>query len=159
MNQITIHLRTTELKDLDSFFAFQLDESARHMAAFTSKETTNRAAFMEKYTKLLHEPSINMQTILLGNTIVGSISKFEMEGDAEITYWVDPNNWGKGIATSALQQFLILEKMRPLFGRAAFDNTGSQKVLQNNGFIKIGEDKGFANARNAEVAEIIYRLD
>jgi hypothetical protein len=31
-------------------------------------------------------------------------------------------------------------------------------VLAKNGFIKIGTDKGFANARQAEIEEYIYKL-
>ena len=88
----------------------------------------------------------------------GSISKFEMEGDAEITYWIDRNFWGKAIATTALKNFLTIEKTRPIFGRVAFDNIGSQKVLEKCGFVKIGTDKGFANARQTEIGEFIYRL-
>ena len=41
----------------------------------------------------------------MNNEIVGSISKFVMEGDNEITYWIDKKYWGKGIATTALQNF------------------------------------------------------
>jgi RimJ/RimL family protein N-acetyltransferase len=58
-----------------------------------------------------------------------------------------------------LKNFLNLETARPLFGRVAFDNLGSQKVLENCGFVKIGTDRGFANARQAEIEEFIYRLD
>ena len=99
-----------------------------------------------------------MQTILVDEIIVGSIAKFEMEGDAGITYWIDKNYWGKGIATTALKNLLTIENTRPIFGRVAFDNLGSQKVLEKCGFVKIGEDKGFANARQAEIEEFIYKL-
>jgi RimJ/RimL family protein N-acetyltransferase len=99
-----------------------------------------------------------MQTILVDETIVGSIAKFEMEGDAEITYWIDTNYWGNGIATTALKNFLTQEHMRPVFGRVAFDNLASQKVLEKCGFLKIGTDRGFANARQAEIEEFIYKL-
>jgi ribosomal-protein-alanine N-acetyltransferase len=57
-----------------------------------------------------------------------------------------------------LQAFLKIEKARPLFGRVAFDNYGSQKVLDKCGFVKIGTDKGFANARQTEIEEFIYKL-
>ena len=101
---------------------------------------------------------MNNQTIILDNTIVGSIAKFVMEGKTEITYWIDRKFWGQGIATTALEVFLKIELTRPMFGRVAFDNFGSQKVLEKCGFIKIGTDKGFANARQKEVEEFIYKL-
>jgi RimJ/RimL family protein N-acetyltransferase len=90
---------------------------------------------------------------------VGSIASFEMEGNTEITYWIDRNYWGKGITTLALRHFLTIEKARPIFGRVAFDNFGSQRVLEKCGFVKIGTDKGFANARQAEIEEFIYKLN
>ena len=68
------------------------------------------------------------------------------------------NFGGQGIATTALRNFLEIEKTRPIYGRVAFDNYGSQKVLENCGFVKIGMDKGFANARQAEIEEYIYKL-
>lgn len=153
-----VKLRQTENADLAFFFQFQLDKEAIYLAAFTPKNPTNKAAYLEKYTKHLNDPTINMQTILVDETIAGSIAKFMMEGDTEITYWLDRKFWGKGIATTALKNFLTIEITRPMFGRVAFDNIGSQKVLEKCGFIKIGTDKGFANARQTEIVEFIYRL-
>ncbi len=153
-----IKLRQTEVADLESFFWFQLDKEASYLAAFTPKYPTDKTAYLEKYTKLLNDTTVNMQTIFVDEIIAGSISKFEMEGEAEITYWIDRNFWGQGITTTALKQFLNIETMRPIFGRVAFDNFSSQKVLEKCGFVKIGTDKGFANARQTEIEEFIYKL-
>ena len=153
-----IILRKTEIADLEFFFLFQLDNEANYLAAFTSKDPTDKAAYLQKYSKFLNDPTINMQTIIVGNTIAGSIAKFEREGDAELTYWIDKKFWGKGVATKALKELLKNEKARPIFGRVAFDNFGSQKVLEKCNFVKIGTDKGFANARQAEIEEFIYKL-
>ena len=151
-------LKQTKTADLEHFFLFQLDQEANFLAAFTAKDPTNKTAYFEKYTKHLSDPTINMQTIFADETVVGSIAKFEVEGEAGITYWIDKNFWGKGIATAALKEFLTLENKRPLFGHVAFDNVGSRKVLEKCGFVKIGTDTGFANARQAEIEEFIYRL-
>ena len=153
-----IKLRRTEVADLDTLFQFQCDEEAGYLAAFMPKDPTDKAAYLNKYIKLLDDPTVNNQTITLENTIVGSIAKFVMEGNAEITYWIDKSFWGQGVATKALKYFLAIETARPLFGRVAFDNFGSQKVLEKCGFIKIGSDKGFANARQTEIEEFIYKL-
>lgn len=157
-HKLGIKLKQTKAADLERFFEFQLDEEAGYLAAFTPKDPTNKIAYLEKYTKLLNETTVNMQTIFADEVIIGSISKFEMEGKAEITYWIDKDFWGQGIATMALKQFLTLETMRPIFGRVAFDNVGSQKVLEKCDFAKIGIDKGFANARQTEIEEFIYKL-
>lgn len=154
-----VRLRPSVVADLEHFFTFQLDDEANYLAAFTSKDPNDRQAYLEKYTKLLNEPTVNQQTILVGEDIAGSIAKFEIEGKAEITYWIDKKFWGKGIATAALKEFLLTEPARPVLGRVAFDNYGSQKVLEKCGFIKIGTDKGFANARQAEIEECIYKLE
>ena len=122
------------------------------------REPLDEAAYVAKYTRFLQDPTIRMQTILVAETIVGSLAKFEIEGDAELTYWVDRSFWGKGIATTALTNFLTLEPTRPLFGRVAFDNIGSQRVLEKCGFVRIGTAKGFASARQTEIEERIYKL-
>jgi RimJ/RimL family protein N-acetyltransferase len=158
-NNPDILLRPTRVSDLEKLFIFQLDEEANHLAAFTSKDPTDKVAYIDKYTKLVNDPTINNQTILMDNDIVGSIAKFEIDGDAEITYWIDKKFWGKGVATAALKKLLTIEKTRPIFGRVAFDNFGSQRVLEKAGFKKVGTDKGFANARQAETEEFIYKLD
>lgn len=158
MTNNNITLTKTEKDDLNTFFQFQLDKEARYLAAFTSKDPNDQTAYIEKHLKFLTDPTINMQTIRVDNEIAGSIAKFVMENDAEITYWIDRKFWGQSIATKALKAFLINETTRPVFGRVAFDNLGSQKVLEKNGFVKIGSDKGFANARQTEIEEYIYKL-
>ncbi len=158
MQNKQLKLRKSKESDLEFFFQFQLDKEANYLAAFTAKDPSDKEAYFKKYTKHLNDPTINMQTILVDETIVGSIAKFEMQGNTEITYWIDKNFWGKGIATTALKNFLTIENTRPVFGRVAFDNLGSQKVLKKCGFIKIDTDKGFANARQTEIEEFIYKL-
>ncbi|MGV8138600.1 MAG: GNAT family N-acetyltransferase [Mangrovibacterium sp.] len=158
MSDSEIILRKTGISDLEFFFVFQLDREANYLAAFTPKDPADKTAYLEKYTNLLNIRTVNMQTIMVDKIIAGSISKFEMEGEAEITYWIDKKFWGKGVATTALKKFLSIENSRPIFGRVVFDNFASQKVLEKCGFIKIGKDKGFANARHTEIEEYIYKL-
>ena len=159
MNNSGIKLRKTEVDDLEISFKFQLDKEAMNLAAFTPKDPADKSADLTKYTKLLSDPTVNNQTIIIDNVIVGSIAKFEIDGQAEVTYWIDKYFWGKGIATKALEYLLTIENTRPIIARVAFDNFGSQKVLEKCGFVKIGKDKGFANARQTEIEEFIYKLD
>ena len=76
----------------------------------------------------------------------------------EVTYWLGKEFPGKGLATQALNRMLHLIVDRPIFSRAAMDNIGSIRVLQNCGF-KIGENKDFANGRGEDTEEYILRLD
>lgn len=156
---IDLELRPTTVADLEILFEFQTDKEAGYLAAFMPKDPTDKAAYLSKYTKLLSDPTVNNQTILANNIIVGHVAKFIMHGDTEITYWIDKKFWSRGIATKALQEFLLTESSRPIFGRVAFDNFGSQRVLEKCGFVKIGTDSGFANARQAEIEEFIYKLN
>ncbi len=154
-----ITIRKTIVEDLELFYEFQLNEEARYMAAFSANSYKLKDAYLLKFGKLLMEPTVNMQTIVVDGIVVGTVSKFEMHGNAELTYWIERSRWGQGIASKALKLLLEIEPMRPIYGAVAFDNIGSQKVLEHCGFSKVGTDSGFAEARGQEVAEFIYRLD
>ena len=133
-----VTLRPTAPADLVWFYRFQRDPVATYLAAFTPRVPLDEAAYVAKYAAFLRESTIHMQTILVADTIVGSIAKFELEGNAELTYWLDRAYWGQYIATRALHTFLALEPTRPLRGRVAGDNVGSQRVLEKMGSCKSG---------------------
>lgn len=90
--------------------------------------------------------------------MVGSIGSFVIEGDREVTYWIDRAYWGRGIATRALKLMLDLVPDRPVFGRAASDNLGSLRVLERCGFEIIGTNRDYAAGRDAVIEETIMRL-
>lgn len=155
----TLWLRDVEAADLPLFFAHQLDADANHMAAFTAKDPTDHAAFMAHWSKILADDAIIKKTIVLGDQVVGNIASYVEDGRHEVTYWLDKPYWGQGIATQALALLLREVSIRPLYARAVKDNHASRRVLEKCGFRTIGEDSGFANARNAEVEEWILILD
>jgi ribosomal-protein-alanine N-acetyltransferase len=154
-----ISLTKTTPDELHCLYQIQLDDDANQMAAFTSESGKDFGLYVEKYSKYLDDPNISMWTIRLEQRIVGSVAKFVMAGDAGITYWIDKEFWGQGFATKALMQLLQHETVRPIYGYVAFDNSGSQRVLEKCGFLKVATDRGFAKARQAEIEEFIYRLD
>ena len=156
---MTTTLRKSQIEDLEVFFSNQKDPDAIHLAAFTSKNPNDREAYINKWSRLLKEESVHMQTILLEGVAIGCIVKFVIQGEAEITYALKKEFWGQGIVSRSLQEFLKIENTRPIFGRTAFDNFGSQKVLETNGFNKIGTNVAYANGRGKEIQEFIYRLD
>ena len=96
-----IALRKTEQADLETLFILQLDKKANYLAAFTAIDPTDRLVYFEKWTKLISNPTINMKTVVINDLVKGSVIKFEMEGEAEISYWIDRKYWGQGIATAA----------------------------------------------------------
>ena len=150
-----VRLRPVAAADLEIFFEQQLDLQANIMAAFTSKNVSDRAAFDTKWAKILADPGIAIRTVLAGGQVAGYVLHHSWFGDPEVTYWLGREFWGKGIATQALSNFLGQEKLRPLYGRVAKDNIASRRVMEKCGFVLIGEDKGFSNARGQEVDELI----
>lgn len=154
-----VGLRQVEDADLDRFFIHYQDPVASEMAAFVAKDPSNRGAFDKKWAGIRTNPEITVRTITLDGDIAGHIASFVMEGALEVTYWIDREFWGRGVASEALRQFLDLVAARPLHGRAAKDNLGSIEVLRKCGFELIGEERGFANARGVEIDEVVMRLD
>ena len=70
-----------------------------------------------------------------------------------------PGLLGKGVATSALAEFLEIVAIRPIYARVAFDNHGSRRALEKCGFVVTNSESGFANARGEEIEEFVLTLD
>jgi RimJ/RimL family protein N-acetyltransferase len=153
-----VRLRELIEADLPIFFEQERDPEARYMAAFTSKDPDDYEAFRAHQAKVRSNPDNIRQTILVDEQVAGSIASFLFEGEPTIGYWLGREFWGKGIATQAVKLFLETIPERPLYARVAHGNPASLRVLEKNGFIISGEDKGFANARNAETEEYILIL-
>ena len=154
-----LFLRQVVNDDLPIFFKHQLDQEANHMAAFTAKDPTNQEAFMAHWHRILADKTNIIQTIIFNGQVAGSVSSYEEEGKPEVTYWLGKEYWGRGIATWALQEFLAQKnRIRPIYARVAKDNLGSRRVLEKCGFKRIGESKGFANARGQEIEELLLEL-
>ena len=154
----TVLLREMLHDDLEILFNQQLDPEANWMAAFTSENPADRAAFDEHWRRIMSNPSIMRRTIISNGQVAGYVSKYMNEGRPEVTYWIGREFWGRGIASSALSQFLSIMVERPVFARAAKDNFASYRVLEKCGFAIIGEGSGYANARRADTGEYIMQL-
>ncbi|MFS8097158.1 GNAT family N-acetyltransferase [Lentzea alba] len=153
-----VSLRGLEDADLDTLFEFMRDPESVRMAAFTAEDPDDRAAFDAHMKRIRANPDTINMVILGDGRVVGSIASFVMEGDQEITYWVDRAVWGQGVAGRALALLLEIVAVRPMYARVASDNTGSMRVLTRAGFEKIGTEVAYATARKAEIEETILRL-
>ena len=96
--------------DLPIFFEYQLDKDANYMAAFTSKDPTDREAFNVHWEKIRTAETVVIKTIIYEEKVVGSVLSYEDEGKPEISYWLGKGYWGRGIATQALAEFLSNSK-------------------------------------------------
>jgi RimJ/RimL family protein N-acetyltransferase len=153
-----ILLRKTIPDDLPTLFTYQADDEAAYMAAFVNEKFKDKEAYLAKWNLLLTDETLNIYTIVLDNVIVGSISTWMLGDELQISYGIAKEYWNRGIVTAALQQFLTIMPLRPLYGRIAHDNIGSARVLTKCGFQKIGEDQYYAFARKQEITEIIFLL-
>lgn len=152
-------LKPTSVKDLNQLFINQTDEVYNKMAAFTSENPNDKKAYINKWTKIVNNPEINIQSIFVNQEFVGSVLCFEMMGEINVSYGIERKYWGQGYGKAALELFLKKVNKRPLFGRVAYDNIGSQKVLEHCGFKKKGTEIGFAFARKQDIEEWVYILD
>ncbi|MBI3160750.1 MAG: GNAT family N-acetyltransferase [Chloroflexi bacterium] len=153
-----IILRPVEAADLDIFFENNRDPEAVRMAAFTAKDPDDRAAFDAHWSRILADPGVLIRAIVADGQVAGSVLKYEIAGEPEVSYWLGREFWGRGIASRALALFLEEFTQRPAFGRAAADNLASLRVLEKCGFVRVGEEKGYANARGEEIVEVVMRL-
>jgi RimJ/RimL family protein N-acetyltransferase len=156
---MAITLRTFTDNDLDALFTWESDPRAVQMAAFTRADPSDRSAFDAHYERVRSDAANTLLAIDDDGEFVGTIGSFTLEGEREVTYWIAPARWGRGVASRALRAFLAIESTRPLYGRVARHNAASAKVLARAGFVEIGSDRGFAPGVGAEVVERIFRLD
>ena len=130
------------------------------MAAFTPADPDDRSAFDERWARLRRDRDVTNRVVETEGRAVGLVASFELDGRREVTYWIGRRDWGRGIATRALQEFLTtIETTRPLHARAASDNAASIRVLEKCGFTRVGADRGFAHGRGEETDEVVLRLD
>ncbi|MCX4509820.1 GNAT family N-acetyltransferase [Streptomyces sp. NBC_01619] len=153
-----IVLREVRQPDLDYFFALMQDPESGRMAAFTAEDPGDRARFDAHWERILGTDAVN-RTVLVDGAPAGHAAVYGPPGEREVTYWIDRAHWGRGVATAALRELLVLVAERPLYARAATDNAGSLRVLAKCGFTVTGRDRGFAHARGEETEEFVLRLD
>jgi RimJ/RimL family protein N-acetyltransferase len=156
---MAITLRTLTDADLDALFVWESDPRAVEMAAFTRTDPSDRAAFDAHYERVRANPANTLLAIDDDGEFVGTVSSFTVEGKREVSYWIAPARWGRGLASRALRALLEIEPARPLYGRVADHNAASAKVLARAGFVEVGSEIAFAPGVGAEIVERTYRLD
>ena len=128
-----ITLRPVLPSDLPILFQQQLDPQAVAMSAYPAKD---RGEFMRHWEGILKNKNVTARTIVYKEMVAGHIicwkeGKFEQR----VGYWISNQLWGRGIATSTLQEFLMEVKIRPLFAEVANHNIASKRVLEKSGFV------------------------
>ena len=147
-------LRDVVEDDLPTFFEHQRDEEAISMAVFPAREWD---AFITHWRQNVLGNSANeARTILVDDNVAGYVASWEQDGRRLVAYWVGREYWGRGIARSALDEFLrIHERHRPIHAYVALSNTRSIRVLEKCGFQRAGEPVVHSNG----VAEVLFQFD
>lgn len=126
-----VALRPVDPADLDLFFELQADP----IQVATTVPARDRPAFDAWVADMASDPSREWLSITADGVAVGNILSFELEGVRYVGYRLANDQWGRGIATSALQQYIV-RLPRPLHATVLATNVGSVKVLERAGFVQ-----------------------
>jgi RimJ/RimL family protein N-acetyltransferase len=149
----TLTLREVIAADLSVFYQQQADDAATQMAAFSAR---SEDAFLTHWnTRVLVNPDGCVRTVSYGDEIAGYVLSW-LDGSTRLVgYWIGRAFWGNGIATGALQQFLGIDRHRPLMAHVVSHNIGSIRVLEKCGFEAVGEQ----HVPEDDLVERIMRLE
>lgn len=151
MSEIKIEL--LNYNHLEKLYKFELDNREFFERVDLGRkdiyyEKENFEIIYDEYIYGMNKDMFYMYLIMKDNDIVGRVNIVEVDREnsvGEIGYRMDENSQGKGYATEAVRQLLM--KMRDdhkiYTGKAMVlkNNIGSQKILSNNGFTLINEEK------------------
>lgn len=127
-----VRLRPVQPGDLPRMYDLQLDPESNRMAVTIPR---TREAFDSHWARVLDDPRNITRAVLVGESLVGTISCFPVDGEDHVGYWIDRAYWGMGIASRALHLLLQEVAERPLVAVAATSNGASLRVLQKCGFV------------------------
>jgi RimJ/RimL family protein N-acetyltransferase len=127
-----VWLRPVQPGDLPRIYELQLDPESNRMAYTFPR---SKLEFDSHWSLVLGDPGISARAVLVGETLVGSISCFPVDGHDHVGYWIDRAYWGQGVASRALGLLLREVPRRPLFAAAAASNRASLRVLEKCGFV------------------------
>ncbi|MEA1673377.1 GNAT family N-acetyltransferase [Nitrospirillum sp. BR 11163] len=156
---MALTLRPVIDTDLPIFFAQQADPVANAMAVFGAARPDDAAAFGAKWARIRASPDLLTRTVVVEDAVAGYVAHFPLMGQPSIAYWLGRAFWGRGIASTAVAQFIATIPTRPLYARVAVGNTASARVLARTGFRAVGRDRGHAPSLDRMVEEEIFRLD
>lgn len=157
MTEVTLRPVTDD--DLDALFLLESDVEGADMIAFLPREPGDRAAFDAHWARVRSDAETITRVIEADGMFAGYAVSFFVDGERQVGYWIARELWGRGIGTAAL--FALVDELpeRPLWGSTAADNIGSQRVLQNAGFVFDRVERTSAPRRHAEIDERVFRLD
>lgn len=95
---MAIVLRSLADDDLDRLFVWENDDRAVKTAAFTRADSSDRWSFEDHYHRIRGNPDCTVRAVDDDGVLVGVIGSSSSEVGREVTYWIDPGQWGRGLA-------------------------------------------------------------
>jgi RimJ/RimL family protein N-acetyltransferase len=152
-----MQLRGVTSADFPGLVEMMRDPESRALAAFGSRDDDAKA--MEARWAQAAGEGTCQKVILVAGGLAGFVATFRTREETHVTYWVKRELWGRGIASSSLEQLLREVKTRPLHASVWEGNPGSVRVLETQGFRKTHTEVAFAAARGADVVEVFFTLE
>lgn len=154
-----VRLRPVTDADLETLFALESDAVGADMIAFLPREPGDRDAFDAHWRRVRADDSVVTRVIEADGGFAGYAISFLTDGERQVGYWIVRDLWGHGVATAALRALVTELPDRPLWGSTAADNLGSQRVLENAGFVFDRIEHSLAPRRGTEIEERVFRYD
>jgi [ribosomal protein S5]-alanine N-acetyltransferase len=160
-----IKLRPVKIEDANFTFEMKKNKEFRkHFPEFLLNDSLEQEKkLIKEYIKGKEKKKEAMYVILANEEKVGSVEIYKANlkhKRGSIGYSIKKEFWRKGVGTEACE--LGLKKLKSEFGLHSVEatthpkNIGSQKVLEKNGFQKIGLMKDYYKVRNKYVDRLLY---
>lgn len=133
----TLKLRKTERSDIDLFYIHQFDTETPYASGFITDDLHSKEGYHNFWQQNLKNPDVNAQTILCHDLIVGYIIKYLKNDYFNIGFLIGKKYRKKGIGTTSMRKFLILEEDRPLYISLAPENEAAISIVKKCGFKKV----------------------
>lgn len=131
-----------------ALLAFERENRAYFAAVIPDRGDEFFAEFDAQHAKLLASQAAGTDYFYLlvaeGGEVIGRVNLFRVaDGSAEIGYRIAQKAAGQGLATAAVRKVRELAAtqygLSSLRARVTLSNPASRKVLENNGFVAVGE--------------------
>ncbi len=150
-------LRAAQKSDYPKLFAIHDDAQSHFDAGFSELKT--QVEYFKHLDHILNMESVILKVIDVDGDVVGIVGKWVMDENPELMYWMSRDYMGQGLATKAVELFLRDFSQRPMYAHTAADHKASHRVLEKNRFKLMAEMVSFADARNIENLEYVWKLD
>ena len=156
-------LKTFTSADIDDFMEWATDDEVTKYMLWNSYISRNEA---EEFFRSIVEKHPWFKAICLGEKVIGSITLDKGKGahscKAELGYVIARKYWNNGFTTQAIKSAIQIgfENLGVERIEAFVDpiNIGSQRVLENNGFLKEGLLKNWIIQKGIVQDRFIYAI-